>query len=78
MGVSFVLECSDKGDSAMRIREEAEIPEMVLSDEGREFGTIMKWIEDKGFGYIQRKKGGEEYVYHPLFRLRTCSTQRID
>ena len=62
MGVSFVLECGDKGDSAMKIREEEEIPEMVLSDEGREFGTIVKWIEDKGFGYVQRKKGGEEYV----------------
>lgn len=60
MGVSFVLESGDKGDSAMKIREEMEIPEMIFSDVGREFGTIVKWIEDKGFGYIQRKKGGEE------------------
>ena len=60
MGVSFVLESGDKGDSAMKIREEGEIPEMVLSDEGREFGTVVKWLDAKGFGYIQRKKGGEE------------------
>ncbi len=62
MGVSFVLEASEKGDSATNIREEDEVPEIELSDEGREFGTITKWFEDKGFGYIQRKKGGEEYV----------------
>lgn len=62
MGVSFVLETSEKGDNAMKIREEDEIPEMILSDVGREFGIIVKWIEDKGFGYIQRRTGGEEYV----------------
>lgn len=62
MGVSFILETSEKGDNAMEIREEDDVPEMILSDVGREFGTIMKWIEDKGFGYIQRKNGGEEYV----------------
>ena len=60
MGVSFVLETDEKGDSAAKIREEGEIPEMVLSDEGREFGTITKWIYEKGFGYIARKKGGDE------------------
>lgn len=62
MGVSFVLESGDKGDSAMKIREEDEIPEMVFSDKGREFGTIVKWIEEKGFGYIQRNNDGEEYA----------------
>lgn len=38
---------------------------MELSDEGREFGTVVKWIEQKGFGYIARKINGEEYVSHP-------------
>ena len=57
--VSFIVEPGDKGDSAKKIREEESVPEMVLSDEGREFGTVKKWIEEKGFGYIDRRKGGD-------------------
>ena len=69
MGVSFVLETGEKGDSAAKIREEEEIPEMFLFDEGREFGTITKWIDEKGFGYITRKKGGDEYGFLALTEL---------
>ena len=58
--VSFTVESSDKGDSAKKVREEESVPEMVLSDEGREFGIVKKWIEERGFGYIDRRKGGEE------------------
>ena len=39
-GVSFVVKSGDKGDSAIKVREEESIPEVVLSDEGREFGTV--------------------------------------
>ena len=38
--VSFILENTDKGDTAKKIREEESVPEPVLSDEGREFGTV--------------------------------------
>ena len=63
MGVSFLLESGDKGDSAAKIHQEDEIPEMLFSDEGREFGIIAKWIDEKSFGYVTRRKGGEEYVF---------------
>ena len=73
MGVSFIIEVGDKGDSAMKICEEETIPEMVRSDEGREFGTVVKWIDEKGFGYIRRKRGGKEYV---CFAVLTATTSR--
>lgn len=38
--VSFVLENTEKGDTAKKIREEESVPEPILSDEGREFGTV--------------------------------------
>ena len=38
--VSFILENTEKGDTAKRIREEESVPEPILSDEGREFGTV--------------------------------------
>ena len=38
--VSFVLENTEKGDTAKHIREEESVPEPILSDEGREFGTV--------------------------------------
>ena len=38
--VSFVLENTEKGDTAKKIREEDSVPEPVLSDEGREFGMV--------------------------------------
>ena len=38
--VSFILENTEKGDTAKKIREEESVPELILSDEGREFGTV--------------------------------------
>lgn len=38
--VSFILETTEKGDTAKKIREEESVPEPILSDEGREFGTV--------------------------------------
>lgn len=38
--VSFILENTEKGDTAKKIREEESVPEPILSDEGREFGTV--------------------------------------
>ena len=38
--VSFVLENTEKGDTAKKIREEESVPEPILSDEGREFGIV--------------------------------------
>lgn len=38
--VSFILENTEKGDTARKIREEESAPEPILSDEGREFGTV--------------------------------------
>lgn len=38
--VSFILENTEKGDTAKKIREEDSVPEPILSDEGREFGTV--------------------------------------
>ena len=38
--VSFILETNEKGDTAKKIREEESVPEPILSDEGREFGTV--------------------------------------
>ena len=38
--VSYVLEATEKGDSAKKVREEDSVPEPVLSDEGREFGNV--------------------------------------
>ena len=38
--ISFVLENTEKGDTAKKIREEESVPEPILSDEGREFGTV--------------------------------------
>ena len=38
--VSFMLENTEKGDTAKKIREEESVPEPILSDEGREFGTV--------------------------------------
>ena len=38
--VSFILENTEKGDTAKKIREEENVPEPILSDEGREFGTV--------------------------------------
>ena len=38
--VSFILENTEKGDTAKKIREEESVPDPVLSDEGREFGTV--------------------------------------
>ena len=38
--VSFTLEVTEKGDTAKKIREEESVPEPILSDEGREFGTV--------------------------------------
>ena len=41
--VSFILENTEKGDTAKKIREEESVPEPILSDEGREFGTVKVW-----------------------------------
>lgn len=38
--VSFIIENTEKGDTAKKIREEESVPEPILSDEGREFGTV--------------------------------------
>ena len=38
--VSFILENTEKGDTAKKIREEESVPEPILSDEGREFGVV--------------------------------------
>ena len=38
--VSFILENTEKGDTAKKIREEESVPEPILSDEGREFGLV--------------------------------------
>ena len=38
--VSFIVENTEKGDTAKKIREEDSVPDPVLSDEGREFGTV--------------------------------------
>ena len=38
--VSFILINTEKGDTAKKIREEESVPEPILSDEGREFGTV--------------------------------------
>ena len=38
--VSFILENTEKGDTAKKIREEDSVPDLILSDEGREFGTV--------------------------------------
>ena len=38
--VSFILENTEKGDTAKKIREEESVPQPILSDEGREFGTV--------------------------------------
>ena len=38
--VSFILETTEKGDTAKKIREEESVPEPILSDEGREFGIV--------------------------------------
>lgn len=38
--VSFILENTEKGDTAKKIRVEDSVPEPILSDEGREFGTV--------------------------------------
>ena len=38
--VSFILENTEKGDTAKKIREEDSVPEPILSDKGREFGTV--------------------------------------
>ena len=84
-GVSFVVKSGDKGDSAAKVREEDSVPEAVLSDEGREFGTVKvtepiqilgdsgltsfkSWMQEKGFGFIGRKQGGDEWA-NPLL---TC------
>ena len=39
-GVSFIVKSGDKGDSATKIRQEENVPQAVLSDEGREFGNL--------------------------------------
>ena len=39
-GVSFIVKSGDKGDSATKVREEENVPQAVLSDEGREFGNL--------------------------------------
>ena len=38
--VSYTIESTIKGDAAKKVREEASVPEPVLSDEGREFGKV--------------------------------------
>ena len=41
--VSFILETTEKGDIAKKTRQEDSVPEPILSDEGREFGTVKVW-----------------------------------
>ena len=41
--VSFILETTEKGDTAKKIRQEDSVPEPILSDMGREFGTVKVW-----------------------------------
>ncbi|CAD6586950.1 MAG: hypothetical protein ASARMPRED_002886 [Alectoria sarmentosa] len=62
--VSFILENTEKGDTAKKIREEESVPELILSDEGREFGTVKNFNVEKGFGFIVRKKGGDDAHVH--------------
>ena len=38
--MSYTIESTEKGDAAKKVREEASVPEPVLSDEGREFGKV--------------------------------------
>lgn len=38
--VSFIIENTEKGDTAKKIRQEESVPEPILSDEGREFGSV--------------------------------------
>ncbi|KAF6231745.1 hypothetical protein HO173_010047 [Letharia columbiana] len=62
--VSFILENTEKGDTAKKIRKEDSVPEPILSDEGREFGTVKNFNMEKGFGFIVRKKGGDDAHIH--------------
>ncbi|KAL9133124.1 MAG: hypothetical protein Q9175_005695 [Cornicularia normoerica] len=62
--VSFILENTEKGDTARIVREEESVPEPILSDEGREFGTVKNFNLEKGFGFIVRKKGGDDAHVH--------------
>ncbi|KAK4694889.1 cold shock protein, partial [Lecanoromycetidae sp. Uapishka_2] len=79
MPVSFVVESTDKGDAAKKVREEESVPELPISDAGREFGNIkvslggvqrlhsehlrltslQDFNQEKGFGFIIRKSGGD-------------------
>jgi len=40
MKVSFLLEDGEKGATSKKIREEDWVPDEILTDEGRDFGTV--------------------------------------
>lgn len=58
--VSFVYEVTEKGGTAKKIHEEDGVPPINYSDEGRDFGTIKSFNQEKGFGFIIARKDGEE------------------
>ena len=61
--VSFVYEIAEKGGTVKKIREENSVPDIPLSDEGRDFGTIKSFNDDRGFAFIVARKDGEEVRY---------------
>ena len=57
--VSFLVEATEKGAAAKKIREEESVPNLPTSDEGRTFGTIRDFNTEKGYGFVIPKKGGD-------------------
>ena len=57
--VSFLVEATEKGAAAKKIREEESVPELPISDEGRTFGTIRDFNTEKGYGFVIPRNGGD-------------------
>ena len=61
--VSYRFATGAKGATANDVTVEHAAPVAEPSSSAREFGTVKGWREEKGFGFIGRDDGGDEYVF---------------